>query len=179
MSMLSQVVISGCSGGGKSTLLGELRRRDRATIDEPGRRVILDQIQQGGNALPWTDMEAFLREVLRVATMDLEEAAWVAGPVFFDRGLIDAAAALQRLCGVSLARSLGKSRPYGRLVFLAPPWSEIYCVDEARRHTFLEAKAEYAHLDATYRALGYEVRLLPYTSVTDRADFVLETICRC
>ena len=77
------------------------------------------------------------------------------------------------------AFSRGESLPYGRLVFLAPPWPEIYCVDEARRHSFLEAEAEYAHLDATYRALGYEVRLLPYTSVTDRADFVLEAICRC
>jgi hypothetical protein len=30
------VTISGCSGGGKSTLLSELRRRGFATIDEPG-----------------------------------------------------------------------------------------------------------------------------------------------
>ena len=40
---------------------------------------------------------AFLREALSVAAMDLEGAARDAGPVFFDRGLIDAAAALQRL----------------------------------------------------------------------------------
>ena len=125
--MPSQVVISGCSGGGKSTLLGELRRRGHATVAEPGRRIIAEQIRQGGNALPWTDMAAFLREALRVAAMDLEGAARDAGPVFFDRGLIDAAAALQRLYGVPLAQSLGESRPYGRLVFLAPPWPDIYC----------------------------------------------------
>ena len=91
-------------------------------------------------------MAAFLREALRVAAMDLEGTARDAGPVFFDRGLIDAAAALQRLCGVPLAQSLGESRPYGRLVFLAPPWPDIYCADEARRHGFPEAEAEYAHL---------------------------------
>ena len=177
--MPSQVVISGCSGGGKSTLLGELRRRGHATVAEPGRRIIAEQIRQGANALPWTDMAAFLREALRVAAMDLEGAARDAGPVFFDRGLIDAAAALQRLYGVPLAQSLGESRPYGRLVFLAPPWPDIYCADEARRHGFPEAEAEYAHLDATYRALGYEVRLLPRASVAERADFVLEAIHRC
>src|SRR5690606_17603416 len=146
---------------------------------EPGRRIIAEQIRQGGNALPWTDMAAFLREALSVAAMDLEGAARDAGPVFFDRGLIDAAAALQRLCGVSLAQSLGESRPYGRLVFLAPPWPDIYGADEARRHGFPEAEAEYAHLDATYRALGYEVRLLPRASVAERADFVLQAIHRC
>ncbi|HCI2634380.1 AAA family ATPase [Pseudomonas aeruginosa] len=177
-SMSSQVVISGCSGGGKSTLLGELQRRGHATVAEPGRRIIAEQTRQGGNALPWTDMAAFLREALRVAAMDLEGTARDAGPVFFDRGLIDAAAALQRLCGVPLAQSLGESRPYGRLVFLAPPWPDIYCADEARRHGFPEAEAEYAHLDATYRALGYEVRVLPRASVAERADFVLEAIRR-
>src|SRR5690606_580622 len=123
--MPPQVVISGCSGGGKSTLLGELRRRGHATVAEPGRRIIAEQIRQGGNALPWTDLAAFLREALCVAAMDLEGAARDAGPVFFDRGLIDAAAALQRLFGVPLSESLGESRPYGRLVFLAPPWPDI------------------------------------------------------
>ena len=80
--------------------------------------------------IPDIEHEFFLRAE-RVAAMDLEGAARDAGPVFFDRGLIDAAAALQRLCGVPLAQSLGESRPYGRLVFLAPPWPDIYCADEA------------------------------------------------
>jgi predicted ATPase len=33
------VVISGCSGGGKSTLLAELGRRGHAVVEEPGRRI--------------------------------------------------------------------------------------------------------------------------------------------
>lgn len=174
--MQSQVVISGCSGGGKSTLLGELQRRGHVTVAEPGRRIIAEQIRLGGNALPWADMAAFLREALRVAAMDLEDISLDVGPVFFDRGLIDAAAALQRLFGVPLSQSLGESIPYGQLVFLAPPWPEIYCADEERKHGFTEAVAEYDHLDRTYRALGYEVRLLPRSSVADRADFVLVAI---
>lgn len=178
MTMPSQVLISGCSGGGKSALLVELRRRGHATVAEPGRRIIAEQIRQGGNALPWTDMAAFLREALRVASRDLEDMAGRTGPVFFDRGLIDAAAALERLFGVPLSQSLGESRPYGRLVFLAPPWPQIYCADEALRHGLPEAEAEYAHLDATCRALGYDVRLLPRTRVAERADFVLEALIR-
>ena len=46
------VVISGCSGGGKSTLLAELGRRGHSTVEEPGRRIVAQELQQGGRALP-------------------------------------------------------------------------------------------------------------------------------
>ncbi|MPT22826.1 MAG: ATPase, partial [Starkeya sp.] len=37
------VVISGCSGGGKSTLLTELARRGFAVVEEPGRRIVAEE----------------------------------------------------------------------------------------------------------------------------------------
>ena len=37
------VVISGCSGGGKSTLLAESGRRGYAVVEEPGRRIVQNQ----------------------------------------------------------------------------------------------------------------------------------------
>jgi predicted ATPase len=46
------VVLSGCSGGGKSTLLIELGRRGYATEEEPGRRVVKEEMLGGGLALP-------------------------------------------------------------------------------------------------------------------------------
>jgi acyl-CoA thioesterase II len=52
------VTISGCSSGGKSTLLVELRRRGFATIDEPGRRIVAEELKRGGRALPWVDAVA-------------------------------------------------------------------------------------------------------------------------
>ncbi len=39
------VVISGCSGGGKSTLLAELSRRGHMTIEEPGRRIVAEELR--------------------------------------------------------------------------------------------------------------------------------------
>lgn len=172
------VVISGCSGGGKSTLLEALRRRGYAVVEEPGRRVIAEQSRNAGDGLPWVDMAAFLHEAPRVARLDLERVASATGPVFFDRGLIDAAAALQRLCGLSMSYTLGDLQPYGRLVFLTPPWPDIYRVDEQRRHGFAEAVAEYTHLEARYKTLGYDVRILPRASVADRTDFVLQALHR-
>ena len=59
------VILSGCSGGGKSTLLEELRARGHATVAEPGRRIVREEMTLGGNALPWIDPEAFARRALQ------------------------------------------------------------------------------------------------------------------
>jgi predicted ATPase len=53
--------------------------------------------------------------------------------VFFDRGLLDAAAAL-RHAGGDVAPSLLSAPLYNRQVFMTPPWPEIYTTDTQRRH---------------------------------------------
>jgi len=90
-------VISGCSGGGKSSLLAELARRDFATIEEPGRRVVREELASGGEALPWIDGIAFARRITALARQDHDAARTLSGPVFFDRGLIDAAVAQMKV----------------------------------------------------------------------------------
>ena len=64
------VVISGCSGGGKSALLEELGRQGCPTIEEPGRRIVKEQLLVGGTALPWTDKVAFARSCIAMAHSD-------------------------------------------------------------------------------------------------------------
>ena len=64
------VTISGCSGGGKSTLLSEFRRRGFATIDEPGRRIIAEELKRGGRGLPCVDAVAFARRAIEVSLAD-------------------------------------------------------------------------------------------------------------
>ncbi|MBQ2262738.1 MAG: AAA family ATPase, partial [Loktanella sp.] len=60
------VIISGCSGGGKSTLLLELKRRGFETVEEPGRRIVLEELRGDGKALPWVDLEAFARKAIKM-----------------------------------------------------------------------------------------------------------------
>jgi predicted ATPase len=38
------VVISGCSGGGKSTLIAELGPRGHAVVGEPGQRIVKEEL---------------------------------------------------------------------------------------------------------------------------------------
>lgn len=166
------VVISGCSGGGKSTLLAELAKRGFATIEEPGRRIVAEELERGGSALPWIDLRGFAERAVAMAREDFLRAAREDGPVFFDRGLIDAASALANLGGGVLEEIVGADR-YGERVFFTPPWPEIYAEDAERKHGLEAAVAEYERLLVDYRRLGYAITLLPKVSVAERADYLL------
>lgn len=170
------VVISGCSCGGKSTLLIELGRRGCITVEEPGRRIVKEEMLGNGRALPWVNKTAFAQRSITLALADRTTANGNGGWVFFDRGLIDAIAALQQLTGEPVLTTLGQAHRYHHRVFLAPPWPEIYATDPERRHGIDAAVAEYQRLLEVYPSLGYKVIILPKVSVSERADFVLTTL---
>lgn len=124
----------------------EWKSRD-AVIEEPGRRIVQEQTRTGGQALPWLDMTAFLRGAIDLALDNHANAPrsntqWV----FFDRGLIDAAAAPQALDGTTILDTIAQSHRYHSRIFLATPWPEIYVQDEERRHSMDEARAEFERL---------------------------------
>lgn len=113
-------------------------------VEEPGRRIVQEQTRIGGNDLPWIDMRAFLHQAIELALNDYENASrsnsqWT----FFDRSLIDAAAALQELTGKPVLNELGQKYRYHPHVFLTPPWVEIYVQDAERRHDMDAALAEF------------------------------------
>ena len=115
------VVISGCSGGGKSTLLAELERGGHTVVEEPGRRIVVEEMNNGGSALPWVDMAAFAHRAITTALADRSSASASSGWIFFDRSLIDAAIALQHLTREPVLEEFGQTHRYHRRVFLAPP----------------------------------------------------------
>src|SRR5690606_38947729 len=47
------IVLSGCSGGGKSTLLSEMSRRGYSVQPEPGRQIVMEQMAIHGDGVPW------------------------------------------------------------------------------------------------------------------------------
>lgn len=169
------VLITGCSGGGKSTLLDTLRKRGYRAIEEPGRRIVRVEQAQGGSALPWIDLTAFLRRALALAQSDLDDVRDAADFVFFDRGVIDAMSGLAELAGEPIS---DVARLYRREVFLAPPWPEIFANDSERRHGFDDALREYRRLSDALPRLGYTAIELPKTAPEARADFVLSKLAR-
>lgn len=170
------ILISGCSGGGKSTLLAELGKRGHAIVAEPGRRIIAAQTSPTAAALPWVDMTAFAHRAVEMALLDLSDADQLGGLVFFDRGVVDAAIALEHSSGVPYFKTLGQNRHYFETVFLTPPWPEIFSQDKDRRHNFSAAIEEFERLERAFSELGYDIILLPKVSPSARADFVLNTL---
>ncbi|WMT89218.1 AAA family ATPase [Pelagibacterium sp. H642] len=169
------VVISGCSGGGKSTLLRALALRGYATVEEPGRRIVIEEQRGEGRALPWVDMRAFAERAVAMAREDMGRMAGQQGTIFFDRGLIDAASALGSVGGGTLDEIIGTER-YHPQVFLTPPWPEIYVEDSERQHGLEAGIAEYERLLMDYRQLGYDIHIVPKGPVEERADYVIEML---
>ncbi|NBB83772.1 MAG: AAA family ATPase, partial [Alphaproteobacteria bacterium] len=162
--------------GGKSTLLAELARRGFAVVEEPGRRVVAQEIATGGDALPWIDLPAFLDRVLSLARADLAAARQRDGVVFFDRGLVDALVARAHVAGIPVDPAEIAAEPFDRRVVLAPPWPAIFVTDAERRHGLAEAVAEWQRLKAAWPRLGFTPRELPKTGVAERADWVLRAL---
>lgn len=134
--MNRRVLITGCSGGGKSTLLAELANRGFSVVEEPGRRIVKQELESGGDALPWINLAAFARRAIEVATADYVAASSQPGWTFFDRGIVDAVAALRHATGEPMRKEVIAVNRYYERVFLTPPWLEIYGTDPERRHGF-------------------------------------------
>ncbi|WP_176085730.1 AAA family ATPase [Martelella sp. HB161492] len=170
------ILISGCSGGGKSSLVDALAARGFNTVSEPGRRIVAEEISGDGANLPWKNPRGFALRLVAVALSDYAAATRLEGPVFFDRGLVDAISALSHATGQAADIARAHRHFCHRQVFMAPPWPEIYVQDAERRHGLSAAMDEYERLAAFYPQLGYDVVALPKTDIAARADFVLARI---
>lgn len=165
------VVITGCSGGGKSTLLAELAKRGYSTAPEPGRQIVKEQILLGGDALPWGNVVKFAEACVARAVHFHANAT---GLTFFDRSCLDNVAAIEReKHGLTpLMEGALEHIHYGKRAFLIPPWEALFEADMERRHGFEEALEEYEYLSEFYPRHGYELIEVPKAEVASRADFI-------
>jgi predicted ATPase len=172
------VMLTGCSGGGKSSLLAELARRGYRTFAEPGRQIVKEQMLIGGPALPDKDGERFCEFCISRTMNRMTEAADGSGLVFFDRGIVDALCYWE-IRGTELPAhwaDAGRRFRFHRKVFVLPPWPEIFETDCERRHSYEDALAHYPVLLKLYRDFGYETVIVPKLPVPERADFVLSAV---
>ncbi|RVT85354.1 ATPase [Rhodobacteraceae bacterium CCMM004] len=162
--LVRRVVLTGASGGGKSTLLAALAGRGIATVAEPGRRVIA-----AGLATPWDDPGGFARACVETALADLEGAT--APVAVFDRSALDALAHGARI-GAALP-AVDPRGLYDTDVLFAPLWPEIFATDADRRHDLAAAAAEADDLARRLPTWGYRLHVLPKVTVAARADWAL------
>ncbi len=176
----NRIVITGCSGGGKSTLIEALAERGHAVMPEPGRIIVKQELEGDGSALPWVDIEKFARRAIEMGRHFHADAARFEGPVFFDRSILEATAALERnqLAVADDHADLLRQYRYSRNVFIAPPWPALFAADEERQLGFEHALAEYEDLTLYYPAHGYTLTELPKVPVKERVAFVEDQVRR-
>lgn len=169
------VMITGCSGGGKSTLLTELARRGEQVFEEPGRQIVKEQDLIAGPSLPWTNSPGFAELCLSRSMHNIALALKSGRRSFFDRGIVDAYGSFEHL-GMEAPRHFLRAVDalrYHADVFVVPPWRQIFATDAERRHGYDSAVAAHSDLIATYARLGYNLIEVPRLDPSDRANFVL------
>jgi predicted ATPase len=171
-------IITGGPGSGKSSVVDALGAEGFPHMPEAGRAIIQDQVDIGGEALPWADREAFAALMLAWEMRSYREATAMSGPVIFDRAIPDVIGYL-RLCGLPVPDFIvraAKMRRYARRVFIAPHWPAIFAQDAERKQTCAEAEATHEAMVEVYTELGYELVPLPLATVAERVRFVLSHI---
>lgn len=164
-------VVSGGPGSGKTTLLRALAAQGETCLPEVSRELIREQTRHGGSAIPWINVEDFSRACSKLMRLQLAGAhPW--RRVFFDRGLPDLIGYLR--CGRHEVPDdlITGSKEYTPLVFMAPPWPEIYVNDPERLQRYSEAVALGTHIRQAYLDLKFTIIDLARASVDSRVAHV-------
>lgn len=167
-------VITGASGGGKSTLVAALKELGYSTIPEAALAIMREQLECNGKVLPSVDRMAFMELVFARSVQDYESVQSLKGPVFFDRGIPE----WLRLLGMSAQPNAieAKRCRYASTVFVAEPWPEIYVCDHYRQHSFERAAKSYEPTISAYIEAGYKTCVIPKVSVQERVEFILAQV---
>ena len=81
--------MTGGPGSGKSSLVSELKKQGYEVIEESGRKIIQEQLEKKGEALPWKNKEKFRDLMIERDMEKYKKALKNQGPIFFDRGIPD------------------------------------------------------------------------------------------
>jgi len=170
-------ILTGAPGSGKSTILRELKAGNLTVIDEPAREILSEQRSFKGNGVPETNPDLFTELMLSRAVQQFKQFQDHTSPILFDRGIPDMIG-YAALFGIDqkAAQSAAVTYRYNRVVFITPPWKDIYKTDDERKMSFDQAQAFGNDLVDIYRDFGYETVTVPKASPSERALFILNSI---
>lgn len=171
-------VLTGGPGSGKSSVLNELKKEGYAVVEESGRKIIQEQMAQGGDALPWKNKEKFRDLMVQEDIRKYQEAQNLDGIVLFDRGVPDSLgySYLEKIPVESSLEAVVEKHPYQPVIFMMPPWEEIYENDTERKQDFEKSVETYEAMKEVYIKLGYTIMELPKLSILQRVKFIRSII---
>ncbi len=173
---MKPIVITGGPGAGKTSIIGVLATRGYLTFEESPRYLIEQQSRLTNGILPWTHLAEFAEMCLDMMKNQKRASEKQKNISFLDRAIPDICAYLQLGKLDVEKRYIDASNGYFEKVFFCAPKQLIYTQDAVRPHSFSEALEIYQLLLTCYRNLGYQPIKVPWGSVEERADFILEQI---
>ncbi|MGP5308518.1 AAA family ATPase [Vreelandella alkaliphila] len=174
--MNHRFVVTGGPGGGKTTILSALAERGYSFAPESARKIIKERLAAGLSPRP--DSVSFAQEILSADIEKYQNAASCDYVMLFDRGVLDALYMLDAESALTrdeIAQYVQKF-PYNSVVFLLPPWKEIYDTDSERDQTFEESVAVFDGMKRWYSQWGYETLEVPRGNINERVAFILQRI---
>lgn len=171
-------VLTGGPGSGKSTIIDTLSAMGYKTVQEVGRSIIQQQMESCGDALPWDNRERYSQLMLSHSIRDYKSLIDKKELYFFDRGVPDVLGYrhLERIRGNKEYLEATQIYRYNPVVFIFPPWREIYANDRERKQDFELAKATYHVMVRTYKEAGYSLVEVPRKTINKRLKFIEDRI---
>ena len=165
-------ILSGGPGTGKTSLLLALKERGFRCFEEISRKIITQELENESDILPWKDLHRFSEKVIRERIQQYHDAE--DGLNIYDRSIIDSLAYMEKdkLSIPEAWRRMTGEFLYESLVFVTPPWPEIYRIDSERRESPEDLMEIHEALVNLYQRSGYTVDIIPRMSVQERADYI-------
>lgn len=180
-----RIVITGGPGTGKTVLISSLEENGYHCFHEVIRTMTLDALngksldKQLVNPIDFVaDAKSFNDELMNARLKhftngkDLDK-----NQLFYDRGLPDVIAYMNYFGQTVEERytNLCLENRYDDVLIL-PPWKEIYVQDNERMENFDQACGIHKHLENTYKELGYSPIEVPFGTIENRLQFVVDFI---
>ncbi|MEO8773985.1 MAG: ATP-binding protein [Gelidibacter sp.] len=173
-----RIVITGGPGTGKSSIIDELKQRGYVCFDEISRQVTLEARKNGVEQLFLSQPLLFSQLLLGGRTKQFKDAsAYENTSVFLDRGLPDVLAYMD-FFGTDYPEefvNICHKNTYD-IVFILPPWQEIFKSDSVRYETYEQSELIHEHLLRLYKKFNYHLIPIPFDTVEKRVDFIIDAL---
>ncbi|WP_025739499.1 AAA family ATPase [Aquimarina pacifica] len=178
-----RIVITGAPGTGKTSIINELEKTHFFCFHEVIRTMTQEAKKKEGSKtmisnpiVSVSDPYLFNKQILTERTKQFVTAQEIEKDIlFYDRGIPDVLAYMNYF-GQEYEKGfieVCQNHVYD-YVFLLPPWEQIYVSDEERFESFEQAQEIHLSLKKIYTDLGYKCIEVPFGTVRERSDFILQ-----